>query len=83
MQGNPVLPITIRKVSRRRGKMASKNESIESGVTVNPTLLNADDGVKILHHGRPTPASFTTLPYLSARIIHGSKQTTPKIVKKT
>src|SRR5436189_772355 len=36
MQGNPVFPIRIRKDIRRRGDRASKKESIESAVSVNP-----------------------------------------------
>lgn len=47
MQGKPVLPMTIRKEPMMRGTTAVSKELNESGVSVKPTSLNNEAGVKI------------------------------------
>jgi len=42
MIGNPVLPMTMRKLPRRRGKIAYWKDTMESGVSVKPRSLNMD-----------------------------------------
>ena len=47
MQGNPVLPMIIRKDPNKSGKTACSNDIMESGVSVKPRSLNIDAGVKM------------------------------------
>jgi len=47
MQGNPVLPMIMRKLIRRRGRTAYSKEIILSGVRVKPRSLKAEAEVKI------------------------------------
>jgi len=47
IQGNPVLPMIMRKLIRRRGRTAYSKEIILSGVRVNPRSLKAEAEVKI------------------------------------
>ena len=47
MQGKPVFPMTMKKEPMRRGTTAVSKELNESGVSVKPTSLNNEAGVKI------------------------------------
>lgn len=47
MHGKPVFPMMMRKAPRRRGRIASWKDTMESGVRVNPRSLNMDAGVNI------------------------------------
>lgn len=47
MQGKPVLPMMMRKVMRIRGQTAVLKRTMESGVRVKPTSLNALSAVKM------------------------------------
>lgn len=47
MQGNPVLPMIMRKAPSKSGTMAVWNDCMESGVSVKPRSLNMDAGVKM------------------------------------
>lgn len=47
MQGNPVLPMMIRKDPNKSGKTARSKDIMESGVSVKPRSLNNEAGVKM------------------------------------
>ena len=49
MTGKPVLPMTIKNAIRSKGKTASLNEFMLSGVKVKPKSMKADWGVKKPH----------------------------------
>lgn len=77
IQGNPVLPMMIRKDPSSRGRMAVWKLSILSAVTVKPKSVNIDAGVKMPHQLGATPLAIGTPRQGSVCIIQGSRMTIP------
>ena len=59
MQGNPVLPMMIRKDPNKSGKTACSKDIMESGVSVKPRSLNSEADVKMpLFHVSDFPTAW-------------------------
>jgi hypothetical protein len=79
IQGNPVLPMTIKKAMVRSGKDAYRNEAIESGDKVYPRSLNADPDVKVAHQNLFTLISARVESYCGLSEIQSMNTSMPTI----
>jgi len=99
IQGNPVLPMMIRKLIRRRGRTAYSKETILSGVRVNPRSLKAEAEVKMplqrletrdvvskeatYHQVLLKPSASAIGPHRPLLTIHGTSTSSPSRWKPT